>query len=134
MILKGFHGGLVYVGVVALVGFLGLVARAEVGPLTQARIRYEANHPYYNLSTHRELFQYSAVRTPMGMNGRGQPLRAPKLFTFFLNGDLGVGPTQYSSREALGSSMPLRIPSGPFAPAHAPVRSVEFEPDPTEDK
>ncbi len=108
--------------------------RAEVGPRTPARARYEANHPYYNLSTHRELVQYSAVRTPMGMNGRGQPLRAPKLFTFFLNGDLGVGPTQYSTREAFGSSMPLRIPNGPFAPAHAPEQLVEWEKDPTEDK
>lgn len=137
MILTGSHRKWIWTGLLSLgmgIGWAG-TAHSEGGPLAQARSEYEANHPFFNFTTIREWFMHPQGRTPPGMNGWGQPLRSPKLYTFFLNSsNVGPGPTQYSYREAWGSSMPLRVPNGPFAPAHAPVKALEFEKDVAEDK
>ncbi len=137
MIPTGSQRKWIWTGILSLgigLGWVPLV-HCEGGPLAQARAEYEAKHPFFNLTTQREWFMHAQGRTPPGMNGWGQPLRSPKLYTFFLNStNVGPGPTQNSCREAWGSSMPLRAPVGPFPPAHAPAKSLEFEKDIAEDK
>lgn len=137
MILTGSQSKWIWMGFLSLGLGMGWVgpARSEGGPLAQARAEYEANHPFFNLTTKREWFMHAQGRTPPGMNGWGQPLRSPKLYTYFLSDtNTGPGPTQRSCREAWGSSMPLRVPTGPFPAAHAPAKALEFEKDVAEDK
>jgi len=53
---------------------------------------------------------------------------------FFINSNMGIGPTRNTCQDALGSNWPLRKPMGPFAPAHAPTKPFEFEKDLAEDQ
>lgn len=115
-----------------LVCGLGSLARAD-GLLRAHREAYEATHPFVNLTTSREWFAHPTERTPCGMNGWGQRYRSMQVYMLYLNSTTGPGPTQRTCQEALGSNWPLKRPIGPFPPAHAVVKPLEFEKDIAED-